>query len=505
MNISEYRDQFASFNSSLELARYKHHVGLTSAINHHEIFDRYGDLFSLDSISELRAFLELTPADFGTESKAVRKLLGAAQLRHVEVQAREFTEELTRCESATSIQWRGEELSPEDVTARLAKEPKSQRGELGARWIDAISMCDELRLGRRASVNESARLLGFASYCDLMFETTNTKADDVQQAARLLLEQTESEYRSALTKLVARELPEGRLSDLDYADLPYFEAASWLDRYLPAKNILRTHAETARGMGIRLDQQLNLKVDIESRSSRKPAAACFPVQPPEDVRLAVMLNGGAAEFLNGQQQFGKAQHYAWCSQELAKRHPEFVYATDPATANAFGYLFKYLALDPKWILEFLPEMESVRAGVIARDVAMQMALNLRRLCASVLFEAGVCDEGQSPEQLQATYVDLYERATSFSMPPELFLLNLEKGMQPGRHLRALAFSFGFREYLRVRYGHRWWGSRKAGDDLIDLWSTASQYSVEELASLIGFGEISFDLLAETINTTLSGA
>jgi hypothetical protein len=91
------------------------------------------------------------------------------------------------------------------------------------------------------------------------------------------------------------------------------------------------------------------------------------------------------------------------------------------------------------------------------------------------------------------------------MRPEPFLINLEHKTLGGRHFYALAFSFGLREYLRVRYGHRWWASRKAGDDLIDLWSTASQYSVEELASLIGFGEISFDLLAEAINTTLSGA
>lgn len=338
-----------------------------------------------------------------------------------------------------------------------------------------------------------------------MFASSNTKADDVQQAARFLLEQTESEYKSALSKLVARELPEGQLSDLGYADLPYFEAASWLDRYLPAKNILRTHTETVRGMGIRVDQQLNLQVDLQPRSSRQSTAVCFPVQPPEDVRLALTTNGCAAEFLNGQQQAGIAQYHLWCSKELAPRHPEFVYSSDPATAAAFGYLFKYLALDPRWILEFLPEMESVRAGSIARDVIMQMTLDLRRLCAGVLFVSSAWDEGQSFEQLQSTYVDLYGRATSFSMRPEPFLLNLENKTLAGRQLYALAFSFGLREYLRVRYGHRWWAVRKAGDDLIDLWSTASQYSVEELASLIGFGEISFDLLAEEIDTTLSGA
>lgn len=505
MNISEYRDHFASFNSSLELARYDYHVGLTTTVNHHEIFDRYSDLFRLESIDELKAHLELTSSDFGIEIRGLQKLLSAAQIRHVQLQVRELASELARCESATSIQWRGEQLSTKDVAARLVRESKPQRVELGARWVDSISACDELRLSHRASVNEVARSLGFDSYCELMFRGAETNVDEIQSAAQQLLEQTESEYKSALGRLVARELPDVRLSDLDYADLPYLAAAPWLDKYLPAQKTLRTHKETMSGLGIRVDQQLNLKIDSTPGSSQKPVAACFPVQPPEDVRLALRLNGGAAEFLNGQQQSGKAQHYAWCSKELAKRHPEFVYSLDTATADGFGYLFKYLTLDPKWILEFLPEIESVRAEIITRDVAMQMALDLRHLCADLLFEISVCDENQSPEQLQSTYVDLYERATSFSIRPESFLLNLENRIPRDCHLRALAFSFGLREYLRVRYGHRWWASRKAGDELIDLWSTASQYSVEELASLIGFGEVSFDLLAETINMTLSGA
>ena len=43
MNISEYRDHFASFNSSLELARFNYHAGITASVNYHEIIDRYSE------------------------------------------------------------------------------------------------------------------------------------------------------------------------------------------------------------------------------------------------------------------------------------------------------------------------------------------------------------------------------------------------------------------------------------------------------------------------------
>jgi hypothetical protein len=507
MDISEYRAQFASFNSSLELARFRYHVRLTAELNNYEINDRYSDLFSLGAIAELRSCLDQTPADFETERTGLQRLLSAARLRYVEAQAKELTEELAHCESSARIEWNGEKISLEDVPARLASEAKkTQRSELAARWADSVPACDELRIARLRSISESARELGFSSYGELLVEATNPNLDHGHQAAQSLLEETEPAYRSALAKLITSNFPDVSLRDLDFADLPYFEAMSWLDKILLKKDIFRTYEDTMKGLGIRVGRQPNVQIDTQidlaARYYQKPA--CFPVSPPEDVRLAASMRDGA--FLGFLQQAGKAQHYAWCSKDLAKRHPEFVYSADSATTEAQGYLFGCLPLDPKWLLEFLPAINDIRAGEVARDVALRLVIHVRRLGADVLYGRLLHDGGQtSLEQLQSTYIDVHERATSFRARPELFLLDLQIGMQPHSHLRALAFSFGLREYLRVRYGHRWWASRKAGDELIDLWNTASRYSVEELARHIGFGEINFGFLAEVINTALSGA
>jgi hypothetical protein len=80
----------------------------------------------------------------------------------------------------------------------------------------------------------------------------------------------------------------------------------------------------------------------------------------------------------------------------------------------------------------------------------------------------------------------------------MYLMDVDDGFYSAAYLRAWAFEAGLREHLKTRYGSRWWTSRKAGDDLIDLWSTSSRYTVEELASLIGFGDLNFDLLAEQL-------
>ncbi|MDQ5836727.1 MAG: hypothetical protein M3379_08110, partial [Acidobacteriota bacterium] len=73
-------------------------------------------------------------------------------------------------------------------------------------------------------------------------------------------------------------------------------------------------------------------------------------------------------------------------------------------------------------------------------------------------------------------------------------------------LRARLFAAGLGEHLRTRHGRRWFASRAAGDELIDVWSTASRYTVEELARLLWSGALSFDLMADTLTAALeSGA
>jgi hypothetical protein len=504
MDISEYRAEYASFNSDLELARYQLHVGITSKSTAGVIYERYSDLSSVDAIAELKSRLAQTSPDFETERSGLQRLLTAACGEHVRAQAEELTTELARCESSAPVRWKGTETAIAEVPALLASESqKTQRDEIAARWIESLSICDELRLARLSSLNESAHLLGFDSYRLLMLATYDSSLDRAA-AVRTLWEQTEPAVRTGLSRLLARELPHFHADKLSHADQAYFAAMPWLDRQFPEQRRSPVHSEIMSSLGMRMDPLHHILMDVETGGTRTYEAACFPVAPPSDVRLALPSRSGAGPFLDGLEAFGKALHHVWCSPVLAKRHPEFVYSETSGTNAAFGYLFRYLPIDRKWILEFLRPFNAIQAGELSKDLALELALRIRRLCADALYQERVYEGGHSRDELQSIYKDLQERMTPFRLPPESFLFALQTSEQPAMHLRALAFSFGLLEYLRVRYGYRWWASRKAGDELIDLWSTSSRYSVEELAALIGFGDLNYDLLAEAVNTALTG-
>lgn len=500
MDISEYRARFASFNSSLELVRFNACVGLKSELTLDEAYDRYSDLFSGEAIAELKSLKEQIPASQETQRTGLAKLITAASLRYAEIQSTEISRELEHCESATALQWRSETLALNDVPERIAREPdKDMRRDLSDRWLDALLECNDLREARLASLNESAKSVGSQSFSALAQEPGGAKPE-----VSTLLKETESSYNEALNRLLAREFTNLSQDELLGADLFHIETLPWLDQYYQPRDFYRVQAEMMSGLGIRPDQQREIRIDSEVRPLRKRGAACFPIAPPYDVRVAMQPLAGAASFLNSLDCAGKAQHYAWCSPDLTSRNPEFVYSADSATSRAYGYLFLYLPIEARWNLDFLISIDEGKASRIGRAVAFHLALCARRLSAEAWYENNVLSETRGLEDLTAAYERSFKEATSFRSRLEFFLAGLQNDETPLAKLRALAFSFVLREYMRMRFGHRWWTSRKAGDELVDLWSTSSRYSVEELSSLLGFGQLSFDLLAEVINVGLTG-
>src|SRR5215813_1056636 len=506
MDISEYRTQFSSFNSSLELARYQKHVGLKSQLTAEQPFRDYSDLFSAAAIADLKSQIEQTPSGRETEQAALAKLLNAARRRFAQTHAREIEHELDRCESASGIKWKGNTISFRQVLFTLAREPnKTERDDLASRWIDAISNCNDLRAAKFDSLNNSAAVLGFDSYRRLSLETTGS-SPDYEKTTRSLLEQTESAYKNALSNLAGRDFPHVARDSLSFADLSFLREIPWVDRYLGTRDVSQIQAEMMAGLGIRFDQKRKIQVDIEARDNRNPSAASFAVNTPHDVRVAASLENRASTFLDSFECMGQALHDLWSSPERARRYPEFVFSPDSSTRRSYGFLFRYLGCDPRWTLEFISGLSEEQATQTARDIGLNLAININSLGANELCLQDVRDDDQSANDEEGQgYADLHQRAVSFRRLGELCLIDLDVSQVPLVELRALAFAFVLREYFRIRYGYRWWGARKAGDELIDLWDTASRYSVEELTSQIGFGELNFDILTETVKVALMGA
>ena len=98
--LDEYRREYTDFNTACLREQYLFHSGQKSGLEIAPIYDRYSDLFSLDSITRLKKNLEDTPAHFETERASLNRLLAFAVEQFLENSVKELTESISAYEPA---------------------------------------------------------------------------------------------------------------------------------------------------------------------------------------------------------------------------------------------------------------------------------------------------------------------------------------------------------------------------------------------------------------------
>ena len=506
MNPSDYRYDYAAYRSAVERERFERHAGVSPHLNLRPTEERYAELWTREVIEDLRRAREETPAQFETERAGLRALAGAAQVKYVEAGARDVSEELSRCSEASGVEWGGAKVAAEEAPELIAAEADAaRRRELARRRLEALRACGDLRAARLEELNAAARELGFDGRRALYESFTGVDPGGLAASSGAFLERTEAAFLSRLARWAAGELPRGAGAVPEYADQFFFVRAARFDAYFPARDFRALYKDALAAMGVRVESQSNLHVEDERRPAKGAHTACFPVSPPDDVRLVVGAREAGLDFYRrGLHEGGRAQMFAWASRDAAARHPEFVYAPDAATEEGHAHLLSGLLREPAW----LAAGRAVRASEaleVAGYVALLELYGARRECARLRYALALDAAGDArSEQLAGEYVSLFEGATGFRHRAATALLEADEWFQSATSLRARLFAAGFGEHLRARHGRRWFSSRAAGEELVDIWNTASRHSVEELARLVWGGALSFDLMADTLTAALEG-
>jgi len=508
MHPSDYRHDYAAYHSAVELERFDAHAAARQP-DQRRTEERYADLWKPEAIEDLRRALEETHAQFETERAALRGLLGAAELKRSESRAADVTEELNRCAEAAFVDWAGSKIPASEAPGLVASETdEGRRGELVRRWQGAVVQCDDLRAARLEAVADATRELGREGRRALYESFTGADLSRLAAGADLFLEKTERVYMAGLARWWARAVPLGGARAPGRADELFFVRASHLDPYFAGADFPGVYKETLAGLGVRAESQKNLRIidtATAARASKPSAPACFAVKPPEDVRLAFDARGsGASLYRRAFREAGRAQMFAWASRETAARYPEFVYSPDRATEQGHALLFASLFRDAAWV----GAHRGVRTGEaweVARGAALVEMYEARRECAALKYALEL-DAAADPRSaaLSEAYVALFGDATGFRHEAATRLLDSDEDFGAATALRARLFAAGFGEHLRARHGRRWYASRGAGDELVDVWNTASRYGAEELSRLVWGGEPAFELLADELTAVLEG-
>jgi AraC-like DNA-binding protein len=459
--LSEYRQRFSEFHTCLHREDYLSRSGRQPRRDAARARSEYSDLFSPSVISELRAKLEATSQYLEMERTSLRRLIAFATEGALAARVREISAEIEGCESRAQIE--------------------------GA---------NELLLERLGKLREAALELGYESRLAMHCELRGVDGGKLAERAEQFLSRTESGYASAVSSLLAREAGVS-IGEATEADLAFCAALARFDRFFPPERMLDVYRAIFAALGFDSEKQSNVEIDLTPRPNKASQAFCSPIRVPDEIKLAASPVGGPANYREFLREAGRAQHFAWTSRRL---YPEFRIGGDRAVGEAWAMLFGDLALDEHWLLGTFGFAES---GEFRRALASFKLMIARRQAALAVYESEF-HAGRLASDAGARYAELMTGAARAQRDETGYLRALDDAFFSADYLRACAFDAQMREYLKTKFGERWWDSRKAGETLIDLWNTGQRYTAEELAAMIGLGELDFDWLASELSGQAEG-
>src|SRR5262249_38426318 len=122
-------------------------------------------------------------------------------------------------------------------------------------------------------------------------------------------------------------------------------AAEW-DPVFPAERMVPALEATLAGLGIELDRQPNVELDVEPREKKSPRAFCAPIEVPGRVVLVMKAIGGPDDWSALFHEAGHTEHFANTSPDLPVEGRRL---GDNAVTEGWAFLFEHLVDNPAWL------------------------------------------------------------------------------------------------------------------------------------------------------------
>lgn len=482
-----YERRLEKFARELIQELYNNYAGLKSSVEIARIYKRHHRLFSPGTINELSKYKD--------SSRRARLLLDFVVTQYFENISRENTEIILSHETQSTVEYDGKIIPCRAIPALLANEgDMDKRHALSESRIARRSEINSLKLEYFSKLNACAREIGFKDYVGVYEEIRRLCLPDLTQIIRPFLQRTEAIYFHMLRKyLAANSVPPDQARP---CDMLFLFRGPQFDRYFRVERLKPVIRSTLGGLGIDVEQQANITLDVENRPLKIPRSFCAPVRIPSEIILVLAPRGGLNDFRSALHELGHAQHYAHTDHKLSFAYK---YCGDTAVTEAYAFLFDNLPFNRHWLERELNFDEPTKYLKLFQFRLLYM---LRYLAVEVLYEQELY---RSPNisKMGKRYADLFGAYMGIHFDERDYLADIDKGFYCISYLRAMALASQLQQYLERNYGEKWFNNLKAGEFLKSLWKSGLKYDAIELARNLGFRGIDFELVIEKITGGLS--
>jgi hypothetical protein len=278
--------------------------------------------------------------------------------------------------------------------------------------------------------------------------------------------------------------------------MPRLFRAPETDVAYPSEKMLPALRETLRDLGIDLDSQANVHLDLEQRPAKSPRAFCAPIEVPERVMLVISPIGGRDDWEALFHEAGHTEHYAFTSPDLTMEAKRL---GDMAVTEGWASLFQHLVTEPAWLNR---RLDVPRVTKLANEGAISLLYFTRRYCAKLLYEIEFF-QADDPESMRPRYRELLTEALKLPANAESYLADIDGSFYVTGYLRSWAFEAHMRDFLRTEFGNEWFARRESGELLRELWSLGQGPWADELLRDVTGADLEMAVVADRIREGLA--
>ncbi len=484
ISVSTFREQLEEMNADALDEYYRHSAGLKPTLDIAAIYERYPDLTALEQVRAMEA--EAAPVEL--RQYAAEGYIGNG--------VKLLTDQVANTEAELSVSLGDESIPYRAVRPRLMNEPDAGcRRDLFARRCDATEQHLNPIL---AEITETERGLTRDVGADTVLELYTRFGYDpvaLHRSTSQLLEDTEDLYRTHMDARLRETLGFG-LDEASPADLARLWRAPEFDRGFSPERALPALRATLAGLGVDLDSQTNVELDIAERPNKVPRAFCAPVRVPDRVVLVILPQGGPEDYQALFHEAGHTEHFAHTSRDLPAEHRLL---GDNGVTEGYAFLLEHLVSDRRWLssrLDFGPIEEYVRFSALTK------LFFVRRYAAKLAYEIEL-HTGAPLDTLPGRYSALLSQAVGVPYPPSDYLEDVDGGFYCTNYLRAWAFETQLREHLRDRFGTQWHQTSGAGSLVREMWNLGQSLNADDLLQEVTGSRIDFGVLTAEAHEALA--
>jgi hypothetical protein len=447
--LDAYREEADRFLAAIDEEIYLHFAGLKDEFEVARIYERFADLTTLDACRSLQSAVE---ADGSAAPVELWRFAAEGYLGDL---TRDLTEEIARQEASLEVEVDGDRIPFRMLRPAIANEPdRARRERLDRARVELTEEHLNPQHVRLAEIRRGGTArLGFATYREL-YDRFAFPLEEVARQCRRFLDVTEDLFVETADRLLRRRLGIP-LEEAFRWDVPrLFRASEWDDGF-PADAMLPALVGTLGDLGIDLEGQANVHLDLEQRPKKSSRAFCTPIEIPDRIMLVIQPIGGPEDWHALFHEAGHTEHYAHVSPDLPLEARRL---GDNAITEGWAALFEFTVNDPAWLSR---RLDFGRPEEFADEAAAMHLYLVRRYAAKFLYELELHQDHEL-DAMRARYVELMTDATKVEPAAADFLADVDPGFYSSSYLRSWAFEAQLEAFLREEFGHAWFARREAG-------------------------------------------